>query len=99
MSLAIFSTGWPVEVVTLRLAAVGGSAPPDPVRIQEGAPDAAEATVQSGDGVSIVDRDRVGAGVTWAGPALVVEPYATTLVPAGWSARMLDRGHLWIGRA
>ena len=91
--------GWPVEVVTLRLAAVGRSALPVPVRIQERAREAAEATVSSREGVSVVDRERVGPGATWAGPALVVEPYATTLVPPGWSARILDHGHLWIERA
>ncbi|MGH7543811.1 MAG: hypothetical protein ACREK7_07705, partial [Gemmatimonadota bacterium] len=60
--------------------------------------DAAEATVGSREGVVVVDRERVGAGATWGGPALVIEPYATTLVPPGWTARVLAPGHLRIDR-
>jgi len=90
--------GWPVEVVTLRLAAVGRTVVPAPAPIRGGARDVAEATVESRDGLAVVDRELVGAGATWTGPALVVEPYATILVPPGWAARVLESGHLWIER-
>jgi N-methylhydantoinase A len=90
--------GWPVEVVTVRLAAVERTAAPQPVPIRGGTRDAAEATVGSREGFAVIDRERLGAGATWTGPALVVEPYATTLVPPGWVARVLESGHLWIER-
>jgi N-methylhydantoinase A len=90
--------GWPVEIVTLRLATVGRTAVPGPGPIQGGARDVAEATVENREGFAVVDRERVGAGATWTGPAVVVEPYATTLVPPGWTARVLEPGHLWIER-
>ncbi|HKY61283.1 MAG TPA: hypothetical protein VJP59_09755, partial [Gemmatimonadota bacterium] len=90
--------GWPVEVVTLRVAAVERSGAPAPVPVRGGSRDVAEATVEHRDGFAVVDRERVGAGATWNGPALVVEPYATVLVPPGWAARVLDAGHLWLER-
>ena len=90
--------GWPVEVVTLRLAAIWQMAVPEPGPIRGGHQDAALATVESREGLAVVDREQVGAGAAWKGPALVVEPYATTSVPQGWSARVLERGHLLIER-
>jgi N-methylhydantoinase A len=90
--------GWPVEVVTVRLAAAGRSALPDPVPIREDAREAVEVGSRGREGLSIVDREQIGPGAAWTGPALVVEAYATTLVPPGWSARVLEKGHLWIGR-
>jgi len=90
--------GWPVEVVTLRLAAVGRTVAPAPASVRGGARNVAEATVESRDGFAVVDRELLGAGATWTGPALVVEPYATVLVPPRWAARVLDAGHLWIDR-
>jgi N-methylhydantoinase A len=35
---------------------------------------------------AIVDRDRLAVGVTFAGPAIVEQFDATTVVPAGWTA-------------
>ena len=90
--------GWPIETVTLRLAAVGRTAVPEPGPIRSGHRDAALATVEGREGLPVVDREQVGAGATWTGPALVVEPYATTFVPPGWTARVLERGQLWIER-
>mgnify|MGYP001444585062 CR=1 FL=1 len=44
-------------------------------------------------------RADLGAGSVLDGPALVVEPQTTTLVPAGWRAEVTAAGHLMLARA
>ncbi len=44
------------------------------------------------------DRERMAAGVTVAGPAIVAEANATTVVDDGWQARMTATGHLLVDR-
>ena len=44
-------------------------------------------------------RADLGAGAALDGPALVVEPQTTTLVPAGWRAQVTAAGHLMLTRA
>ena len=39
-------------------------------------------------------RGDLAPGARFAGPALVVEPQTTTLVPRGWRCRVTDAGHL-----
>lgn len=90
--------GWPVEVVTLRLATVGRMPVLPSVPLQDGSREAAHAVVANRNGIPVYDREGLGVGAAWSGPALVVEPYATTHVPAGWKARVLESGHLWIER-
>jgi len=46
--------------------------------------------------VPVIDRDALGEGVRFEGPALVEEYSGTTLVPPGWSARVTAGGHLWL---
>jgi len=48
--------------------------------------------------VAVFDRSRLPAGELVDGPALLVEGHATTLVPAGWSARVREEGHLVVTR-
>lgn len=43
-------------------------------------------------------RTDLGAGASLEGPALVVEPQTTTLVPAGWRAAVGAAGHLMLTR-
>jgi len=43
-------------------------------------------------------RGELQPGARFAGPALVVEPQTTTLVPRGWSCRMGPSGHLLLER-
>ena len=57
----------------------------------------------AGDGkrhtVQVVDRERLAPGHTLAGPAILEEFSGTTLLPAGWHARITAGGHLWLERA
>ncbi len=46
----------------------------------------------------VVQRAALSPGAELAGPAIVVEETATTYVDAGFSARVLDGGVLWIER-
>jgi N-methylhydantoinase A/oxoprolinase/acetone carboxylase beta subunit len=39
-------------------------------------------------------RGALAPGARLAGPALVVEPQTTTLVPRGWRCRVTGAGHL-----
>ena len=41
-------------------------------------------------------RDELKPGMRLAGPALVVEPQTTTLVPRGWRCRLTPAGHLFL---
>ncbi|MCK6457219.1 MAG: hydantoinase/oxoprolinase family protein [Phycisphaerae bacterium] len=47
---------------------------------------------------AVFDRAALHAGQTLGGPALVVEPHATTVIPPGWTARVEPFGHLRIFR-
>ncbi len=48
--------------------------------------------------VPIWRRTDIGIESTVAGPALVVEPDGTTVIPAGWSLQRVPAGHLLISR-
>ena len=39
-------------------------------------------------------RSELAPGMQLAGPALIVEPQTTTLVPGGWRCRVTPAGHL-----
>ncbi len=49
--------------------------------------------------VPIFDREALLPGQRLAGPAIVIEPTATTVVDPGWQAEMTARGHLLLTRA
>ncbi|WP_420392976.1 hydantoinase/oxoprolinase family protein [Acuticoccus sp.] len=48
---------------------------------------------------TFVARDALGAGETVAGPAVIEEATATTVVPLGWTARMEPTGDLMLTRS
>lgn len=43
-------------------------------------------------------RSDLAAGTRFSGPALVIEPQTTTLVPAGWDLEVASTGHLLLAR-
>jgi 5-oxoprolinase (ATP-hydrolysing) len=49
-------------------------------------------------GVPLFERDRLGAGGTVTGPAIIAEANATTVVEDGWRAGVTPYGHLLIER-
>jgi len=90
----------PIEVVTLRLEASGRLPAPAMPGPQGGR--AEEAMIgrqtirlpEGGVATPIYDRSRLGVGAEFAGPAIVVQLDATTLVPPGWRARVHASGAL-----
>ena len=48
--------------------------------------------------VPVYTRDALGAGATLAGPAIVVEAAATTVIDPGWAGRVGPTGHLILTR-
>ncbi len=48
---------------------------------------------------SVWEREQLSPGTGLEGPALIVEMSATTWLPPGWKARVLDPGHLLLQRA
>ncbi|HWL80409.1 MAG TPA: hydantoinase/oxoprolinase family protein [Roseomonas sp.] len=92
-----------VELVTLRLEAVGQlsgtiTAPLSPGR---GVAPMGYHTVHFASGTqeaALYDRAALGAGDRFAGPAIVTQLDATTLVPPGWEAQMDASGALALRR-
>ncbi|MFN8593186.1 MAG: hydantoinase/oxoprolinase family protein [Thermomicrobiales bacterium] len=90
--------GAPIEIVNLRIAAVGllperrGGAWPD-----GGAHEPATRLVRL-DGVphqaAILRRDRLPVGAFFSGPAIIEEETATTVLPPGWQGRIDELGNL-----
>ena len=96
--------GVAIEIVTLRVEAAGRLPAPAPMASQGG--DAASAMVGHQrmllkDGAveaPVLDRARLGPGATFAGPAIVTQFDATTLVGAGWQAGVHPSGALLLTR-
>ncbi|MFQ5667958.1 MAG: hydantoinase/oxoprolinase family protein [Candidatus Binatia bacterium] len=92
----------PIEIVNLRVRAVGRSTRRSPRRFKERPP------VQPGKhrvrwqgrwlSAAAVLRPHVGAGTSVPGPAVIVEFSATTFVPPGWRAHVHRTGHLVLSR-
>ena len=90
--------GDPVQIVTLRLEATGAVRKAELGAHPEVGPDASSAIVdrrpvwlpEAGDFVAtpIYDREKLAAGNRFAGPAIVEQMDATTLVPPGMTARV-----------
>lgn len=77
---------------SFRNVAAGDGAPPEPVR---------GARLWSGGGVvdaPVLVRSKLQSGDEIAGPALIAEETATTVIDAGWSAKVADRGELVLTR-
>lgn len=98
-----FTMDTPAEFVTLRVEATGrmpttaarrlDPAPlpaPDGTRIVHFAAGPLE--------VPVLDRERLGAGASFPGPAIVTQLDATTLVPPGWRTEVLQAGAMLLRR-
>ncbi|WP_372620294.1 hydantoinase/oxoprolinase family protein [Falsiroseomonas sp.] len=91
------------ELVTLRTEARGRLPDPPPVELTagRGAQPVGTHVMHLPDGpceAALHDRGSLGAGDTLAGPAIVMQFDATTLVPPGWRARMHASGTLLLER-
>lgn len=91
------SAAEPVEIVNLRVKAIGATDKPQSVAEPDGPPDAGGAIVRRtlvvfGDGAAVgtpvYERSLLHAGHCFAGPAIAVQMDATTVVAPGWSARV-----------
>lgn len=95
--------GAPVELVQLRLAAIGkvGASFLDEQAPAKPHPESVETIIL--DGVRcearIVHRESIGRADVVAGPAILLEAGSTTLVPPGWTARQERFGTLTIRKA
>jgi len=88
--------GAPVEIVTLRLSAIGRLAKPAIAAEAEAASGALPgARDVAGEAWPVLDRDALDDA---AGPALIEEAFATHLLPAGWRARRGAEGALILTR-
>ncbi len=86
-----------VELVTLRVEATGRMPAPVMPRIAAAAMPAADDMRQvhfAGGTMAtpVFDREKLGAGTKFAGPAIVTQLDATTLVPPGWRAEVHSSG-------
>ncbi|MBW6398845.1 hydantoinase/oxoprolinase family protein [Roseomonas sp. HJA6] len=94
-----------VEIVTLRVEAAGALPTPASSPPLGGAAEGAitgHQTIRLRDGAveaPIIDRVRLGPEATFAGPAIVTQLDATTLVAPGWQARMDASGALLLTRS
>jgi N-methylhydantoinase A len=94
----------PLEIVTLRLRAVGRGAQPEfhqnLQRVGELRPLAVESLVLAGEPqpCPIYERSALPCGVTLAGPALIVEETATHLLNPGWRLRVDELANLLLER-
>ncbi|WP_111396139.1 hydantoinase/oxoprolinase family protein [Humitalea rosea] len=90
--------GIAVEIVTLRLTATGalhGAPQPRPTGGDAEAARIGTQPMRLPGGIAtvpVLDRARLGAGARFAGPAIVTQLDATTLVPPGWDAMIEPTG-------
>jgi N-methylhydantoinase A len=92
-----FTLGAAIELVTLRIEAVGLTAQQPPIRL----PVSSAVTPYDHVGVHfdggkistpLVDRASLGAGASFAGPLILTQLDTTTLVPPGWSGTVHETG-------
>ncbi|MCT4470417.1 hydantoinase/oxoprolinase family protein [Bosea spartocytisi] len=98
-SLYGFALTAPIELVTLRIEAAGTMVPPvkHSLPAGSGAQPAERLTIELPGGPALVpayDRAALGAGDGFAGPAIVTQLDATTLLPESWSAIVHASGAL-----
>jgi N-methylhydantoinase A len=96
----------PVQLVSVRVAAIGAIAP---LPIREKTAGAGADAIKSkrqvwfrasgADEATIYDRARMHAGLTALGPAVIESLESTILVPPGWRARMTEEGFVLLSRA
>jgi N-methylhydantoinase A len=97
----------PIEIVNLRVQAIGRTDKPVFAAEPEHGADAGAAIVRQGqvifgDGkptiTPVYDRTLLHAGNQFAGPAIVVQMDATTVVPPRWDARVDGQRNMALGR-
>jgi N-methylhydantoinase A len=98
-----FTLDAPIELVTLRVEATGRMpSPPRPMLAQgSGAKSRVRFPVHLASGVAQVplyDRATLGAGDTVAGPAIISQLDATTLVLPGWTGQVHPSGAILLSR-
>lgn len=89
----------PLEIVAARIEAFAPattvlpcSAHATAYRAEPAAPNAADPSTPGAG--AVYARDQLRPGAVIAGPAVIVEPYSTTLVDPGWQAALLTGGEL-----
>lgn len=90
----------PVEMVNIRLEATVGLPTPDLIDLDqvESAPEAKKLYLGEWFDASFWQRAAIPLDERIPGPAVVMEPTATTVVPMGWSAHRDEGGRLWLER-
>lgn len=87
-----------VEIANLRVAAIGKLDRPDSAAPEVGQAGASRSREVFFGGAqnetAIIDRAGLAVGSVTAGPAIIEEGTATTLVPPGWQAEVIGGGHL-----
>ena len=86
--------GEPLEIVTVRLRAVGRVRKPALRPLTRGGRDPRRALIGRKRGTAVFDRPKLAAGNRFRGPCSVVEEFATTYVPAGWRGEVDRWGNL-----
>jgi N-methylhydantoinase A/oxoprolinase/acetone carboxylase beta subunit len=91
--------GSPVEIVSLRVSAIGRLPPPDakPIVVGGYGRSSKTRTIWLTDGwreVAIWNRDQISLGGTVSGPAVIEEAYTTVLLLEGWCCLRHESGHL-----
>ena len=99
-----FTMDTPIELVTLRVEATGRMPPPVLPTLAPAPMPAADDTrdvhfVSGTMATPVYARDKFGAGNRFAGPAIVVQLDATTLIPPGWNAEIHLSGAMILTRA
>ncbi len=95
----------PTEIVNFRVAAIGKVSKPElPKKTKSGAaatPSGHRDVFFSGAFMptALYDRDQLAAGQMIAGPAIVDESGATTVVPPGWKISVLELGDMLMERS
>ncbi len=93
----------PAEFVAARVSVVGALNKPQPPRLLSGDTDPSEALIErrpvrfsAGAPVqtAIYDRERLNAGMTFTGPAMIEEPGSLTCIPPGVHVVVNPYGHL-----
>ena len=96
--------GEAVELVSVRIAAVGLRRPARLPLLPERPPPAPVETAPVYFGgrprpAGVYRREALGRGAALSGPAVVLEEGCTTLIPPGWRAEASEHGHLMMERA
>jgi N-methylhydantoinase A len=98
-----FNLTAPIELVTLRVHATGLATNPPPVTLETGeTPAPLESTNVLIAGaltrVPVIDRTALGAGASFAGPAILTQLDTTTFVAPGWAGVVHRSGNILLER-